>query len=78
MVFKSANRHLEYVPRCFKNQMWKKVEHKLISKKKTTDIQTDTQNEKVQKWFISYYYLTVKVEKNNGTSLFWCQIMYQT
>ena len=26
-----------------------------------------TRNEKVGKWFINYYHLTVKVKKNNGT-----------
>ena len=39
-VLKSLNLHLEYVPRCFRNQMQKKVEHKLTSNK-IMDIQTD-------------------------------------
>ena len=29
-----------------------------------------TRNEKVGKWFINYYHLTVKVKKNNGTFTF--------
>ena len=33
-VLKSVNLHLEYVTRCFRNQMQKNVEHKLTSKKK--------------------------------------------
>ena len=47
----------------------KKVEHKLISKKKKNygHSSRHTRNEKVGKCFISYYYLTVKVKKNNGT-----------
>ena len=45
----------------------KKAEHKKMkcrhSKiKKNADIQADTRNEKVGKWFINYY-LTVKVKK---------------
>ena len=46
-VLKSVKLYLEYVPRYFRNQMQKKVEHKLTSKK----IQTlkHTQNKKVGK-----------------------------
>ena len=66
-VLKSVNLHPEYVPRCFRNQMQKKVEHKLISKKNYGYSSRHTRNEKVGKYFISYYYLTVKVKKNNGT-----------
>ena len=36
-------------------------------KKKKKEIQADTWNEKVGKWFIDYYYLTVKVKNNNRT-----------
>ena len=55
-VLKSVNLHLEYVPRCFRNQNAKKVEHKVTSKKqkskkkttKTTDVQADTLG--MKKW----------------------------
>ena len=75
-VLKSVNLHLEYVPRCFRNQNAKKVEHKVTSKKqkqkknkkkKYGRSSRHTRNEKVGKWFINYYHLTVKVKKNNGT-----------
>ena len=67
-VLKSVNLHLEYVPRCFRNQMQKKVEYKVTSKKKNYGHSSKhTGNENVGKWFINYYYLTVKVQKNNGT-----------
>ena len=39
-VLKSLNLHLEYVPRCFRNQIQKRVEHRLTSNK-IMDIQTD-------------------------------------
>ena len=65
-VLKSVNFHLEYVPSCFRNQMQKKVEHKIASKKNHGHSSRHTWNEKVRKWFIKYY-LTVKVKKNNGT-----------
>ena len=45
----------------------KKGECKLASKKIYGHSNKYTQNEKVGKWFINYYYLTVKVKKNNGT-----------
>ena len=49
-VLKSVNLHLEYVPRCFRNQMQKKEEHiSSLKKKKTTmDIQADTLG--MKKW----------------------------
>ena len=53
-VLKSVNLHLEYVPRCFRNQNAKKVEHKVTSKKqkktkkKNTDVQADTLG--MKKW----------------------------
>ena len=49
--------------------MQKKVEHKLTSKKKKSygHLRRHTWNEKVGKCFINYYFLTVKVKKNNGT-----------
>ena len=50
--------------------MQKKVEHKLTwyKKKRNTDIQADRLGKKeIGKRFINYYYLTVKVKKNNGT-----------
>ena len=47
--------------------MQKKVEHKLTSKKKYGHSSRHTRNEEVGKWFINYYYLAVKVKKNNGT-----------
>ena len=47
-VLKSVNLNLEYVPRCFRNQMQKKVEHKVTSKKLWT-FKQNTQNEKVGK-----------------------------
>ena len=43
-VIKSVNLHSEYVPRCF---FFKKVEHKLTSKK-ITDIPADTLE--MKKW----------------------------
>ena len=48
-VLKSVNLHLEYVSRCFRNQMQKKGEHISSLKKKTTmDIQADTLG--MKKW----------------------------
>ena len=45
----------------------KKIEHNSLQKK-VTDIQADTHGyEQVGKCFINYYYLTVKVKKNDGT-----------
>ena len=46
--------------------MQKKVEHKVTSKKLWTLKQT-LKMKKWGKWFINYYYLPVKVKKNNGT-----------
>ena len=69
-VLKSVNLHLEYVPRCFRYQNAKKVVKKFNSKKnkkKYGRSSRRTRNEKVGKWFINCYYLTVKVKKNNGT-----------
>ena len=39
-LLKTVNLHLGYVPRCLRNQMQKKAEHKLISK--IIGIQADT------------------------------------
>ena len=47
-VLKSVNLHLEYVPTCFRNQMQKKVEYKVTSKKKIMDIQANTLE--MKKW----------------------------
>ena len=47
--------------------MQTKVEHKLTSKKKLGHSSRHSRNEKVGKWFVNYYYLTVKVKENNGT-----------
>ena len=49
-VLESVNLHLEYVPRCFRNQMQKKRRaYKLTLKKTTTmDIQADTLG--MKKW----------------------------
>ena len=67
-VLKSVNLHLEYVLRCYKNQIQKKkVEHRLTSKTKYRHSSKHTWNEKVGKLFINYYYLSVKVKKYNGT-----------
>ena len=46
-VPKSGYLHLKYVPRCFRNQMQKKVEHKLTSKI-IMDILADTLG--MKKW----------------------------
>ena len=77
-VLKSLNLHLEYVPRCFRNQMQKKVEHKLTSNK-IMDIQTDMLG--MKKWekgpliIITWQSRWKKIMVH---ALFWCQIMYQT
>ena len=62
-VLKSVNLYLEYVPRCFRNQMQKKVEHKLTSRK-ITDTQTHSG---LKSGEIVHHYLSVKVNKNDGT-----------
>ena len=66
-VLKNVNLHLVYVSRCLRNQMQKKVEHKLTTKKSYEQSSRHTWNQKIEKHFINYYYLTVKVKKNNGT-----------
>ena len=48
-VLKSVNLHIEYVPRCFRIQMQKKVEHKVTSKKSHGHSIRHFQNEKVGK-----------------------------
>ena len=65
-VLKSVNLHPEYVPRCLRNQMQKKVEFKLTSKKSYEHSSRRTWNEKVGECFINYYYLTVKVKKTGS------------
>ena len=55
-MLKSVNLQLQYVPRCFRNQMLKKVERKLRT--------SSTRNEKKE---IVHYYLTDKVKKINGS-----------
>ena len=48
-VLKSVNLHIEYVPRCFRIQMQKKVEHKVTSKKSHGHSSRHFRNEKVGK-----------------------------
>ena len=52
------------------NEIQKKVEYKLSSKKNYGHSSRHNLNEKVGKWFIKYYYLVLKVKKNNSTCSF--------
>ena len=50
-VLKSVNLQVEYVSRCFRNQMQNKVEHKLTSKKK-----------KKRKYIYIYIYMDIQAD----------------
>ena len=76
-VLKSVNLHPEYVPRYFRNQMQKKVEYKLTSKK-IMGIQADTPN--MKKWENGSLIIITRqsgCRKTMVHNLFLCQIMYQ-
>ena len=66
-MLKSVDLHVEYVPRCFRNEMQKKLEHRLSSKK-DMGIQADTLRMKKGEngWLIIITW-QFKVKKKNVT-----------